>query len=62
MAATPQTIYSGFNTTAVSLQVGHLPALLGLLHFQRACHRVIALVGGATVLLGPEPQTKEREM
>lgn len=59
--ATPQTIYSGFSTTAVSLQVGHLTALLGLFPFHGACHKVIALAGGATVLLGPELQTKEPE-
>ncbi|KAB0399074.1 hypothetical protein E2I00_011877, partial [Balaenoptera physalus] len=39
----PQTIYCGFDPTADSLHVGHLLALLGLFHFQRAGHNVIAL-------------------
>lgn len=58
----PQTIYCGFDPTADSLHVGHLLALLGLFHFQRAGHNVIALVGGATARLGdPSGRTKERE-
>uniref|UniRef100_A0A8I3PSZ3 Tyrosine--tRNA ligase n=1 Tax=Canis lupus familiaris TaxID=9615 RepID=A0A8I3PSZ3_CANLF len=42
----PQTVYCGFDPTADSLHVGHLLTLLGLFHFQRAGHNVIALVGG----------------
>ncbi|XP_004596487.2 tyrosine--tRNA ligase, mitochondrial [Ochotona princeps] len=58
----PQTIYCGFDPTGDSLHVGHLLALLGLFHFQRAGHDVIALVGGATARLGdPSGRTKERE-
>ncbi|KAF4022671.1 hypothetical protein G4228_014490 [Cervus hanglu yarkandensis] len=58
----PQTIYCGFDPTADSLHVGHLLALLGLFHFQRAGHNVIALVGGATARLGdPSGRTKARE-
>ncbi|KAM9671763.1 tyrosine--tRNA ligase, mitochondrial [Trichechus inunguis] len=58
----PQTIYCGFDPTADSLHVGHLLALLGLFHCQRAGHNVIALVGGATARLGdPSGRTKERE-
>ncbi|XP_014721480.2 tyrosine--tRNA ligase, mitochondrial [Equus asinus] len=58
----PQTIYCGFDPTADSLHVGHLLTLLGLFHFQRAGHNVIALVGGATARLGdPSGRTKERE-
>ncbi|XP_012644704.2 tyrosine--tRNA ligase, mitochondrial [Microcebus murinus] len=58
----PQTIYCGFDPTADSLHVGHLLALLGLFHFQRAGHNVIALVGSATARLGdPSGRTKERE-
>ncbi|EHB12241.1 Tyrosyl-tRNA synthetase, mitochondrial [Heterocephalus glaber] len=59
----PQTIYCGFDPTGDSLHVGHLLALQGLFHFQRAGHNVIALVGGATACLGdPSGRTKEREM
>ncbi|XP_054844221.1 tyrosine--tRNA ligase, mitochondrial [Eublepharis macularius] len=58
----PVTVYCGFDPTADSLHVGHLLAVLGLLHFQRAGHHVIALVGGATARLGdPSGRTKERE-
>ncbi|KAG6939685.1 tyrosyl-tRNA synthetase 2, partial [Chelydra serpentina] len=58
----PQTVYCGFDATADSLHVGHLLAVLGLLHFQRAGHNVIALVGGATARLGdPSGRAKERE-
>ncbi|XP_006727755.1 tyrosine--tRNA ligase, mitochondrial isoform X2 [Leptonychotes weddellii] len=58
----PQTVYCGFDPTADSLHVGHLLALLGLFHFQRAGHNVIALVGDATARLGdPSGRTKERE-
>ncbi|XP_025311361.1 tyrosine--tRNA ligase, mitochondrial [Canis lupus baileyi] len=58
----PQTVYCGFDPTADSLHVGHLLTLLGLFHFQRAGHNVIALVGGATARLGdPSGRPKERE-
>ncbi|XP_070803306.1 tyrosine--tRNA ligase, mitochondrial [Pituophis catenifer annectens] len=58
----PVTAYCGFDPTADSLHVGHLLAVLGLLHFQRAGHDVIALVGGATAQLGdPSGRTKARE-
>lgn len=54
----------GFDTTAYSLHVGHLPVLSGLFHFQRADHKATAGVGDATMSLG-DPQagsrTKERK-
>ncbi|XP_077196017.1 tyrosine--tRNA ligase, mitochondrial [Paroedura picta] len=57
----PVTVYCGFDATADSLHVGHLLAVAGLLHFQRAGHHVIALVGGATARLGdPSGRTTER--
>lgn len=57
----PVTVYCGFDPTADSLHVGHLLTVAGLLHFQRAGHNVIALVGGATARLGdPSGRTKER--
>ncbi|XP_033018534.1 tyrosine--tRNA ligase, mitochondrial isoform X2 [Lacerta agilis] len=57
----PVTAYCGFDPTADSLHVGHLLAVLGLLHFQRAGHDVVALVGGATARLGdPSGRTEER--
>ncbi|XP_043565185.1 tyrosine--tRNA ligase, mitochondrial [Chiloscyllium plagiosum] len=58
----PQTVYCGFDPTADSLHVGNLLALIGLLHFQRAGHRVLVLLGGATARLGdPSGRSSERE-
>lgn len=54
----PLTAYCGFDPTADSLHVGHLLAVMGLLHFQRAGHSVIAVVGGATARLG-DPTGRE---
>ncbi|KAF7242718.1 Tyrosine--tRNA ligase, mitochondrial [Varanus komodoensis] len=59
----PVAVYCGFDPTADSLHVGHLLTVMGLLHFQRAGHDVIALVGSATARLGdPSGRTKEREL
>ncbi|KAM4749644.1 tyrosine--tRNA ligase, mitochondrial isoform 2-T2 [Rhinophrynus dorsalis] len=58
----PQTVYCGFDPTADSLHVGNLLAILGLMHFHRAGHNVIAVIGGATARLGdPSGRTTERE-
>ncbi|CAN2389361.1 mitochondrial [Pristimantis euphronides] len=62
LSSAPQTVYCGFDPTADSLHVGNLLAVLGLLHFQRAGHNVIAVVGGATALIGdPSGRHLERE-
>ena len=59
--ATPITLYCGFDPTASSLHVGNLVPLLLLRRFQHAGHRVIALVGGATGLIGdPSGRSSER--
>ncbi|POI36081.1 hypothetical protein CIB84_000166 [Bambusicola thoracicus] len=55
----PVAVYCGFDPTADSLHVGHLPAVMALLHFQRAGHTVLAVVGGATARLG-DPSGRER--
>ncbi|KAM6424828.1 tyrosine--tRNA ligase, mitochondrial [Rhynochetos jubatus] len=55
----PLTAYCGFDPTADSLHVGHLLTVMALLHFQRAGHDVIAVVGGATARLG-DPSGRER--
>ena len=47
-----RTLYSGFDPTADSLHIGHLVPLLALKRFQIAGHKPIALVGGATGLVG----------
>lgn len=54
------TLYCGFDPTADSLHLGHLVPLLMLKRFQQAGHRPIALVGGATGLIG-DPSFKDQE-
>ncbi|XP_055303989.1 tyrosine--tRNA ligase, mitochondrial [Sitodiplosis mosellana] len=56
----PQSIYAGFDPTADSLHIGNLLVIIGLLHFQRAGHHPIALVGGATGIIG-DPSGKSTE-
>ncbi|GMV65705.1 MAG: tyrosine--tRNA ligase [Candidatus Omnitrophica bacterium] len=53
-------VYCGFDPTADSLHAGNLVAVLTLAHFQRAGHLPIALVGGATGLIG-DPSGKKDE-
>ena len=54
-------VYAGFDPTADSLHVGHLMALMILRRFQKAGHRPIALVGGATGMIGdPSGKSEER--
>lgn len=57
------TLYCGFDPTAQSLHVGNLIPLLGLARFQRAGHKVLALTGGATGLIGdPSGKSVERNL
>lgn len=56
----PRTLYCGFDPTASSLHIGSLVPLLTLRRFQRAGHKPIALVGGATGLIG-DPSFKAQE-
>lgn len=59
----PRTIYCGFDPTADSLHIGHLIPLLMLKRFQEAGHRPIALVGGATGMIGdPSFKANERQL
>lgn len=58
--APPLTAYCGFDPTADSLHVGHLPALLGLFHLQRAGHHAILLVGSSTARLGDPSGRREK--
>ena len=59
----PRTLYVGFDPTADSLHVGHLVALMVLRRFQKAGHRPIALVGGATGMIGdPSGKSEERKL
>lgn len=59
----PITLYCGFDPTADSLHLGHLVPLLVLTRFQNAGHYPIALVGGATGLIGdPSFKAAERQL
>ncbi|MDR2111981.1 MAG: tyrosine--tRNA ligase [Candidatus Accumulibacter sp.] len=56
-------LYCGFDPTADSLHLGHLVPVLMLRRFQRAGHRPIALVGGATGMIGdPSFKVAERKL
>jgi tyrosyl-tRNA synthetase len=58
-----RTVYAGFDPTADSLHVGSLLPLLMLRRFQRAGHRPIALIGGATGMIGdPSGKSEERNL
>ena len=55
--------YVGFDPTADSLHIGNLVPIMLLVHLQRAGHQPIALVGGATGLVGdPSGKTAERQL
>ena len=54
------TAYLGIDPTASSLTVGNLAALMMLMHLQRAGHRPVVLVGGATGMIG-DPSGKKSE-
>lgn len=60
LAAGPVSVYCGFDPTASSLHVGSLVPIMGLVHFQNAGHRPIALVGGGTGMIG-DPSFKAGE-
>lgn len=63
LAAEPRVLYCGFDPTADSLHIGSLVPLLTLRRFQLAGHRPIALVGGATGLIGdPSFKADERSL
>lgn len=57
------TAYIGFDPTADSLHIGSLVQIMTLVHFQRAGHKPIALVGGATGMVGdPSGKSQERNL
>ena len=63
LSAKMRTLYIGFDPTADSLHIGSLLQLLLLRRFQQAGHRPIALVGGATGMIGdPSGKSKERNL
>jgi tyrosyl-tRNA synthetase len=56
-------VYAGFDPTADSLHVGHLMAMMILRRFQQAGHKPIALIGGATGMIGdPSGKSEERKL
>ncbi|KOV69806.1 tyrosyl-tRNA synthetase [Streptomyces sp. MMG1121] len=62
LADGPVTFYCGFDPTAPSLHVGHLVQVLTVRRLQQAGHRPLALVGGATGLIGDPRPTAERTL
>ncbi|WP_405460631.1 tyrosine--tRNA ligase [Streptomyces sp. NBC_00101] len=58
----PVTFYCGYDPTASSLHVGHLVQVLTMRRLQRAGHRPLALVGGATGQIGDPRPTAERTL
>lgn len=62
LASGPITYYCGFDPTAPSLHHGHLVQLILLRHLQLAGHNPIALVGGATGMIGDPRMSGERTL
>lgn len=63
LLAKPQTIYCGFDPSASSMHLGNYVMISTLMRLQRAGHRIIALVGGATGMIGdPSGKSKERNL
>jgi tyrosyl-tRNA synthetase len=59
----PTTIYCGFDPSASSMHIGNFVPISLLMRLQRAGHRVIAVVGGATGMIGdPSGKSKERNL
>jgi len=59
----PQSAYVGIDPTADSLHIGHMVSVMILKHFQRCGHKPIALVGGATGMIGdPSMKSAERNL
>jgi len=63
LAGTGRRVYAGFDPTADSLHVGHLVALMLLRRVAQAGHEPVALVGGATGMIGdPSGRSEERNL
>ena len=63
LARGPATLYVGFDPTASSLHLGHLVPIMALAHLQRAGHRMLVVVGGATGMIGdPSGKTELRNL
>ena len=63
LLSSPQTIYCGFDPSASSLHVGNFVMISILMRLQKAGHRIVAVVGGATGMIGdPSGKSKERNL
>ena len=63
LSSTPTKGYIGFDPTADSLHIGSLVQIIILMHFQKAGHTPIVLVGGATGMIGdPSGKSNERNL
>jgi tyrosyl-tRNA synthetase len=63
LASQQVTLYCGFDPTSDSLHVGNLIPMVSLLRFKKAGHNPLALIGGATGLIGdPSGKAQEREI
>src|SRR6056297_692234 len=60
---TMRSAYVGFDPTADSLHIGNLVPIMLLAHYQRCGHKPVALVGGATGMIGdPSGKSSERNL
>lgn len=63
LLSTKQTIYCGFDPSASSMHLGNFLMISTLMRFQKAGHKIIAVVGGATGMIGdPSGKSKERNL
>lgn len=63
LLSSPTTIYCGFDPSASSMHLGNFVMISLLMRFQKAGHRIIAVVGGATGMIGdPSGKSKERNL
>lgn len=63
LLSSPTTIYSGFDPSAISMHLGNFVQISILMRLQQAGHRIIAVVGGATGMIGdPSGKSKERNL
>jgi len=63
LLSTKQTIYCGFDPSAASMHLGNFVMISLLMRFQKAGHRIVAVVGGGTGMIGdPSGKSKERNL
>lgn len=63
LASKPLKVYCGFDPTSDSLHLGNMVAMMGLAWFQRCGHTPVAIVGGATGMIGdPSGKSSERQL